>query len=135
VLAADSAWQITQYRPGRDRYGRPFALLWVLPGADCNHKMHKQIRTLDELAALVERLERQLLALPRLHVKDVCRRYCISKSTFYRWRQRRKLPPPSVILGGPLWRLEDLERFEDDLRTRDSRTKLSRRSVPDLSRR
>ena len=67
--------------------------------------------TLRSLAAQVEALRRALLNQPRLHVKDVLRRYGISKATLYR-RRRRGLFPKPVRFCGPLWRLDDLERAE-----------------------
>lgn len=59
----------------------------------------------------IERLEEHVRNLPRLHVKDICLRYSISKSTLYRLRRLGKLPVP-IRFNGPLWRLEDLERAE-----------------------
>jgi predicted DNA-binding transcriptional regulator AlpA len=67
--------------------------------------------TLQSLADQVDALRRALLNQPRLHVKDVLRRYGISKATLYRRLDRHRFPKP-VRFTGPLWRLEDLERAE-----------------------
>lgn len=67
--------------------------------------------TLRSLAAQVSILQRALLNQPRLHVKDVLRRYGISKATLYRRKAIGRFPRP-VWFSGPLWRLEDLERAE-----------------------
>ncbi|MDE3067779.1 MAG: AlpA family phage regulatory protein [Verrucomicrobiota bacterium] len=71
----------------------------------------KKPETLRELIAFVMRLERVLLAQPRLHVKDVCLRYGFTKSSLYRHLRTGRFPRP-VRFVGPLWRLEDLERAE-----------------------
>ena len=73
--------------------------------------MSNQKVTLQMLAAQVETLQRALLNQPRLHVKDVLRRYGISKTTLWRRLRQGRFPRPKHFTG-PLWCLEDLERAE-----------------------
>lgn len=67
--------------------------------------------TLESLAAEVKRLSAIVLDTPRMTVKDVLARYGITKSTFYRWCKAKLIPPP-VRIGGPRWRLADLQAAE-----------------------
>ncbi|HEX3626680.1 MAG TPA: hypothetical protein VH280_14800 [Verrucomicrobiae bacterium] len=67
--------------------------------------------TLRSLAAQVEILRRALSNTPRLHVKDVLRRYGISRATLYRRLARGDFTRP-VRFCGPIWRLDELERDE-----------------------
>lgn len=48
---------------------------------------------------------------PRLHPKDIMRRYNISEATLYRWIRKKLLPRPRRITGR-LWTLADLEKAE-----------------------
>lgn len=63
----------------------------------------------EALRAQVEGLKREIH--PRLHIKDVLRRYGISRATLYRLLRRRRLPRP-IYVSGPAWRLADLDRAE-----------------------
>jgi len=65
--------------------------------------------TLQEFAAELQALRRAVFNQPRLHPKDVQRRYGWSKATLY--RKMRQLPRP-IRFSGPMWRLEDLEQAE-----------------------
>src|SRR5882724_12405561 len=68
---------------------------------------------LETLAARLDHLETQFANTPRLHRKEVMQRYALgSASTLHRWLRAGKLPQP-VRLGGPLWRLADLEAAEN----------------------
>jgi predicted DNA-binding transcriptional regulator AlpA len=70
--------------------------------------------TLESLQEKIQRMEArlyELLDMPRLCCKEVMARYGITRSTFYRWRDDKKLPAP-VVLGGPRWKLSDLEAAE-----------------------
>jgi predicted DNA-binding transcriptional regulator AlpA len=51
------------------------------------------------------------MGAPRLHLKDLQRRYGWCERTIYRMLERGKLPTP-IRFTGPLWRLEDLEAAE-----------------------
>jgi predicted DNA-binding transcriptional regulator AlpA len=77
----------------------------------CGQASMTQKVTLQSLADQVEALRRALLNQPRMHVKDVLRRYGFSKATLYRRIQDRRFPRPRRFTG-PLWRLEDLEQAE-----------------------
>jgi predicted DNA-binding transcriptional regulator AlpA len=63
------------------------------------------------MAAIIADLHALVNNQPRLHPKDLMQRYGIGKSTLYRWLDSGVLPPP-VRIGGPLWRLADLEAAE-----------------------
>lgn len=74
-------------------------------------------QTFDEVVKLCmllqercQRLQELVLNTPRLHRKDICRRYGWSDSTFFRKKDAGKIPPPVEL--GHLWRLEDLEEAE-----------------------
>ena len=62
------------------------------------------------LLETVQRLQRAVLGVPRLHRKDIMARYGWTKSTLD--RHRHLLPKPIRFGGQPLWRLEDLEAAE-----------------------
>jgi predicted DNA-binding transcriptional regulator AlpA len=64
---------------------------------------------MQEFANELQALRRAVFNTPRLHPKDVQRRYGWSKATFY--RKLRELPRP-IRFTGPMWRLEDLEAAE-----------------------
>jgi predicted DNA-binding transcriptional regulator AlpA len=57
-----------------------------------------------------QRLQELVLNTPRLHRKDICRRYGWSDSTFFRKQRVGKIPPPVEL--GHIWRLEDIEAAE-----------------------
>jgi predicted DNA-binding transcriptional regulator AlpA len=59
----------------------------------------------------VTRLRQMLANVPRLHRKDILRRYGISKSTLHRRIRAGTFPKP-VRITGPVWRLVDLELAE-----------------------
>ena len=67
--------------------------------------------TLQSLAARLERVEDLVSNVARLHRKEVCQRYGWSDRTFFRKQRAGQLPAP-IRLGGPLWRLTDLEAME-----------------------
>jgi len=48
---------------------------------------------------------------PRIHIKDLERRYGKGDRTIRRWIKRKILPKP-IRFTGPMWRLEDLEKAE-----------------------
>ena len=66
---------------------------------------------LKELAAAVAELRELIANRPRLHRKDVMRRYGFSESTLHRRLRKCWFPAPRRF-GGPLWRLADLEAAE-----------------------
>ena len=66
---------------------------------------------LQGLQAEVAELREAIMNTPRLHVKDVQRRYGISEVTVYRWLRDGVLPPP-IRFNGSLWRPEDLVAAE-----------------------
>ena len=75
--------------------------------------------TLDELARgfqtlqeAMQRIQRLVLNVPRLHRKDLMRRYGISEDTLDRWIKRGLIPAPIRLGGQALWRLEDVEAAE-----------------------
>lgn len=69
---------------------------------------------IETLADRLERLELELKNTTLLHRKDVMQRYGITPSTLHRRLRAGRLPPP-IRLGGPLWRLSDLEAMERGL--------------------
>lgn len=75
------------------------------PGRPCSQV------SLQALDARLNRLEALLLDLARLRRKEVMGRYSITASTLHRWLRSGKLPAPMRI-GGPMWRLADLEAAE-----------------------
>ena len=64
-----------------------------------------------KLAFEVAELRRLVLNVPRLHRKDLQRRYGVSAATITRWLRGQRLPRPRRIVG-PLWSLADLEAWE-----------------------
>ena len=77
----------------------------TLPARPC-HTV--QVQTLE---ARIDRLEQLVNNVARLHRKELMVRYGISEATFHRWVRAGRLPAP-IRLGGPLWRLIDLEAYE-----------------------
>jgi len=71
----------------------------------------KAPQTMQEFANELQALRRAVFNQPRLHAKDIQRRYGISKATFYRM-MRREMLPRAIRFTGPMWRLEDLEEAE-----------------------
>jgi len=76
-------------------------------------------QTFDDLVKLClslqercQRLQELVCNTPRLHRKDLMRRYGISEDTLDRWLKRGLLPPP-IRIRGKLWRPEDLEAMEE----------------------
>ena len=63
------------------------------------------------IEARLARLEDLLNNVARLHRKEVMQRYGFSSSTFHRLKRAGRLPVP-IQLGGQLYRLVDLEAFE-----------------------
>ncbi len=72
-------------------------------------ELSRGIRTLQET---VQRLQRLILNVPRLHKKDVQARYGWSRATLDRKIASGHFPRPVRLGGQPLWRLEDLEAAE-----------------------
>ncbi len=66
---------------------------------------------LQSVQARLARLEDLLSNLAHLHRKDLMMRYGISARTVDRWQAEGRLPP-AIRIGGPLWRLVDLEAAE-----------------------
>jgi len=56
-------------------------------------------------------IARQSPNIPRLHPKDIMRRYNISRATLYRWLRKKRLPRPRRI-AGLLWPIAELEKAE-----------------------
>jgi predicted DNA-binding transcriptional regulator AlpA len=63
------------------------------------------------MAARLSRLEDLVFNAVRLHRKDLMQRYGISAATLHRWLAAGRLPPP-IRIGGPVWKLTDLEAAE-----------------------
>lgn len=66
---------------------------------------------LETLADRLDRLELELKNKTLLHRKDLMQRYGITPSTLHRRLRAGRLPAP-IRLGGPVWRLADLEAIE-----------------------
>jgi predicted DNA-binding transcriptional regulator AlpA len=64
------------------------------------------------LLEAVQRLQRLVLNVPRLHKKDVQARYGWSRATLDRKIASGHFPKPVRFGGQPLWRLDDLETAE-----------------------
>ncbi len=52
-----------------------------------------------------------LAARPLLTKQDLARRFCVTVRTIEIWRAAGKLPRP-VVISGPRWRPEDVDKFE-----------------------
>jgi len=64
------------------------------------------------LKETVQRLQRLVLNVPRLHKKDIQNRYGWDRTTLDRKIARGHFPAPIRFGGHPVWRLEDLEAAE-----------------------
>jgi predicted DNA-binding transcriptional regulator AlpA len=87
-----------QCRERRSRRSRPgYSVEGLAAEIDGLFDMHRELR--QELDSLKN--------TPRLHRKDLCRRYGVSLPTIHRWMRRGLLPRP-VQFSGPLWPLADI---------------------------
>ena len=73
--------------------------------------MPPKVPTLQNIWHELLALRQEVLNTPRLHLKDLCRRYGWSERTVYRMLRRGKLPRP-IRFSGSIWRLEDLQKAE-----------------------
>ena len=55
---------------------------------------------------------------------DVAKRYGVTRTTVYRWVKEGRIPEPVDIAGTPLWKISDLDRFEQELSSDDSNHKV-----------
>ncbi len=81
----------------------------------------KRQATLRKIVFIVQELQEAVLNQPRLHLKDIERRYGWSRATVYRKLKRGILPKP-IRFNGSLWRLKDLMEAENSRRLPDTKS-------------